>query len=865
MGEGFPLFPEQTSTIAEGVDQLYAFLVAVSGFFSVLIFALIFYFAIRYRRRSDLDMPRPIHGSTALEIFWSAVPFVIVMVMFGWGASLYFKNSRPPEGAMDMHVVGKQWMWKIQHPEGRREINELHVPLGRPVRLIMTSEDVIHSFYVPAFRIKMDVLPGRYTTAWFEATKTGEFHLFCAEYCGNEHSRMGGAIHVMEPHNYDLWLSGAKAGESMAEIGERLFHDLRCDTCHRPDGGGRGPTLDDVFGRSVALSGGETVTADEAYLRESILRPRRFLGLLALVFGSVTAAAGGTFAYVTFSNKVAVIDIATNTVVATAPGGPAPSGVAVTPDGTRVYVASRASDFVTVIDTATNTLVTTVPITVPVPGEFSRPSGVAITPDSTRVYVTNSGSDSVSVIDTATNTVVDTIIVGEGPFAVAVHPDGTRVYAGAGSLVSVIDTANNTVVATVDVGRRPVAAAVSSDGTRAYVTNQLSETVSVIDTANNTVVASIGVGLQPNGVAVTPDGKRVYVPNSRPDSVSVIDTANNTVVATVLLTVGSSPVSVAITPDGTSAYVTNQLSETGTVSVIDIATNTEVDTIIVGASPSGVAIAEIPGIPADIEGPITSNVEATPNPISISSSGTSLTATVDDTDKGGSNITEATYQIRQTDGISVPGGGGTMAFTDASPDSPVEDVEKFISAGIFPEPGVYEACVKGTDVIENVGSEACTFLVVYNPAAGFVSGGGWIYSKPGYCLLTEACQSADGKANFGFISKYKKGAETPTGQTEFQFQAGSLNFHSDSYDWLVIAGARAQYKGSGKINGAGDYGFLLTAIDAQITGGGATDRFRIKIWDKATNALAYDNQPGKDEFGDDATELGGGGIVIHSK
>ena len=274
MGEGFPLFPEQASTIAEGVDQLYAFLVGVSVFFSVLIFVLIFYFAIRYRRRSELDLPRPIHGSTALEIFWSAVPFVIVMVMFGWGASLYFKNSRPPEGAMDMHVVGKQWMWKIQHPEGRREINELHVPLGRPVRLIMTSEDVIHSFYVPAFRIKMDVLPGRYTTAWFEATKTGEFHLFCAEYCGNEHSRMGGAIHVMEPHAYDLWLSGVEAGESMAEIGERLFHDLRCDSCHRPDSGGRGPSLDNVFGRSVALSGGETVTADEAYLRESILRPK---------------------------------------------------------------------------------------------------------------------------------------------------------------------------------------------------------------------------------------------------------------------------------------------------------------------------------------------------------------------------------------------------------------------------------------------------------------------------------------------------------------------------------------------------------------------------------------------------------------
>ncbi|MEX2299967.1 MAG: cytochrome c oxidase subunit II [Bryobacterales bacterium] len=274
MWEGFPLIPEQASTIAEGVDLLYYFLSAVSAFFSVLIFAVIFYFAIRYRRRSETEIPKPIHGSTALEILWSVIPFCIVMVMFGWGASLFFKNSRAPEGAMTINVVGKQWMWKLQHPEGQREINELHVPVGRAVRLVMTSEDVIHSFFVPAFRTKMDVLPGRYTTAWFEATKTGEFHLFCAEYCGNEHSRMIGKVIVMEPVAYEEWLSGAGAGESMAAVGERLFAELRCDSCHSPDGSGRGPSLEDVFGHTVALESGQPVIADEAYVRESILNPR---------------------------------------------------------------------------------------------------------------------------------------------------------------------------------------------------------------------------------------------------------------------------------------------------------------------------------------------------------------------------------------------------------------------------------------------------------------------------------------------------------------------------------------------------------------------------------------------------------------
>jgi len=273
MWEDFPLLPDRASTIAEGVDQLYLFLVLVTLFFAGLIFILIFFFAIRYRKRPGRRAEH-IAQPFVLEVTWTLIPLFIGMVIFGWGASLYFQNARPPANAMDINVVGKQWMWKLQHPEGRREINALHVPVGRPVRLIMTSEDVIHSFYVPAFRIKTDVLPGRYTMAWFEATQVGEYHLFCAEYCGNEHSLMKGKVIVMEPVDYENWLAGEEAGLTMAERGERLFSELRCDTCHRPDGSGRGPSLLGIYNSEVRLASGDTVVADENYLRESILNPR---------------------------------------------------------------------------------------------------------------------------------------------------------------------------------------------------------------------------------------------------------------------------------------------------------------------------------------------------------------------------------------------------------------------------------------------------------------------------------------------------------------------------------------------------------------------------------------------------------------
>ncbi len=271
MNPNFQLVPEAASSTASHLDHLTVYLLVVATIFTVLIFACIFYFAIKYRRRADHERPVEIEGALPLEILWSVIPFLLMMVMFGWGASVFFEMSRPPDDAMNIYVVGKQWMWKTQHLEGRREINELHVPLGRPVKLTMTSEDVIHSFYMPAFRVKFDVLPGRYTTAWFNPTKPGKYHLFCAEYCGTLHSGMIGWIYVMEPAEYERWLAGET--ESLAASGQQLFQFLACANCHRTDKPGRCPNLEGLFGKPVQLTTGEIVKADEDYIRESILNP----------------------------------------------------------------------------------------------------------------------------------------------------------------------------------------------------------------------------------------------------------------------------------------------------------------------------------------------------------------------------------------------------------------------------------------------------------------------------------------------------------------------------------------------------------------------------------------------------------------
>jgi len=260
--------------MAGKVDALYFFLVAMSGFFVVLIAGLIIFFGVRYRRRARGETGRKVVPALSLEIAWTVIPLGLGIGLFLWGASLYFAQAHPPAETIDVYVVGKQWMWKFQHLDGQREIDELHVPVGRAVRISATSEDVIHSFFVPAFRMKADIIPGRYTTLWFQATRPGRYHIFCSQYCGTRHSGMTGTVIVMPPEEYEAWLAGGRpAGGSLAAQGEKLFQSLACITCHRSDGQGRGPILDGLYGRTVTLTTGETVTADDAYIRESILSP----------------------------------------------------------------------------------------------------------------------------------------------------------------------------------------------------------------------------------------------------------------------------------------------------------------------------------------------------------------------------------------------------------------------------------------------------------------------------------------------------------------------------------------------------------------------------------------------------------------
>jgi cytochrome c oxidase subunit II len=270
---GIPLFPERASTIAGEVDALYFFLVGLSVVMSVLIATLVVTFAIAFHRRHKDEVGAQVHGGLLLELAWTFVPFVIAMVIFFWGAKVYLVMASPPQDTLNIYIVGKQWMWKVQHTTGQREINQLHVPVGRAVKLIMTSEDVIHNFSIPAMRVKADVIPGRFVQIWFEPTKPGTYQVFCAEYCGTQHSGMIGQVVVMEAMAYQAWLSGGAAEGSLASTGEKLFADLACNTCHRPDSRGRGPMLQNVFGHPVPLQDGTVVTADENYVRESILTP----------------------------------------------------------------------------------------------------------------------------------------------------------------------------------------------------------------------------------------------------------------------------------------------------------------------------------------------------------------------------------------------------------------------------------------------------------------------------------------------------------------------------------------------------------------------------------------------------------------
>jgi cytochrome c oxidase subunit II len=269
-----PLFPPRASEMARDIDTLFFATLGVTVFFSTIITILLFYFMVRYRRRYAGQIGQDFTGnSTLLETAWIVVPLVISLGIFAWGARIYFAAARPPADAQQYYVVGKQWMWKIEHPSGKREINELHVPRGQAVKLKMTSEDVIHSFYIPAMRVKTDVVPGKYTTLWFNADTVGTYHLFCSQYCGTEHSRMVGRVIVMDPMEYELWIAGSESGPSSVPSGEELFAAKACNTCHRPDTTARAPMLWGLFGRSVLLQDGYSIVADEAYIRESIVNP----------------------------------------------------------------------------------------------------------------------------------------------------------------------------------------------------------------------------------------------------------------------------------------------------------------------------------------------------------------------------------------------------------------------------------------------------------------------------------------------------------------------------------------------------------------------------------------------------------------
>jgi cytochrome c oxidase subunit 2 len=269
----FPLFPDQASTTAAQVDYLYFFLIAVSVFFLVVIFVPMVFFMFKYRRGNPANRAPLRISTTKIEATWTVIPLLLAMGIFGWGAHVYFQIQVPPTEALEINVVGKQWMWKLQHQNGQREINELHIPVGRAIKLTLASEDVIHSFFIPAFRVKQDVVPGRFVTLWFQPARVGKFHLFCAEYCGTEHSKMIGTIHVLPPAEYEAWLTRGGDHETLAQSGARLFGSVGCSGCHADNSTVRAPRLEGLYGSLVPLENGRFVRAEDRYLRDAILLP----------------------------------------------------------------------------------------------------------------------------------------------------------------------------------------------------------------------------------------------------------------------------------------------------------------------------------------------------------------------------------------------------------------------------------------------------------------------------------------------------------------------------------------------------------------------------------------------------------------
>src|SRR5271170_4451871 len=266
------LFPREASTIAPYADALYFFLLTITVIGLVLVATLVFGFSIRYRQENH-PVAEQVEGSTLLEATWTIIPLALFLIVFVWGALLYFRIYNPPTNAMNIYVVGKQWMWKAEHPGGQHEINALHVPTGRPVQLTMISQDVFHSFSIPDFRVKREVIPGRYSTVWFEATTPGTYHIFCTQYCGTNHSQMIGWVTAMRPEDYQAWTAGSTSGASLAQNGERLYASLGCNACHSGSAAARGPNLAGVYGAKLQLTNGGSVIVDDAFLRDTILNP----------------------------------------------------------------------------------------------------------------------------------------------------------------------------------------------------------------------------------------------------------------------------------------------------------------------------------------------------------------------------------------------------------------------------------------------------------------------------------------------------------------------------------------------------------------------------------------------------------------
>ncbi|MBE1161540.1 cytochrome c oxidase subunit II [Dyella acidiphila] len=262
----------QASSFAPSIDHMFDAMVILCGVVAIGVFAVMIGMCIVYRRGSKADRSIPVAQQMGIELAWTLIPFLLFVGIFAWSIRLWVHLRSPPADSLTIYVVAKQWMWKVQHPDGRREIDALHVPLGKPVRLIMTSEDVVHSFYIPAFRIKQDVVPGRYTQLWFKATQAGNFQLYCSEYCGTNHAAMLGTVSVLPASDYARWLVSVTA-MTPEQRGRQLFVQMGCSGCHDPQSGIRAPDLHGLYNMPVHLNDGTVVQADDAYLRESIVFP----------------------------------------------------------------------------------------------------------------------------------------------------------------------------------------------------------------------------------------------------------------------------------------------------------------------------------------------------------------------------------------------------------------------------------------------------------------------------------------------------------------------------------------------------------------------------------------------------------------